>query len=66
MANNDLVALNYTLHHHASRVNAVAVSPDGDRLLSGGDDAEIVIWDLLTGEKVQVLSCAFNGPVGAL
>jgi hypothetical protein len=31
-----------------------------------GDDAEIVIWDLLTGEKVQVLSCAFSGPVGAL
>jgi hypothetical protein len=31
-----------------------------------GDDADIIIWDLLTGEKVQVLSCAFNGLVGAL
>ena len=26
----------YTLKHHISRVNAVAFSPEGDRLLSGG------------------------------
>ena len=74
--------LDYTLHHHTSGVNAVSLSPDGDRLLSGGklmflhlkvshlhgagDDADIVVWNILTGEKVQVIQCAFHGPIGAL
>jgi WD40 repeat protein len=75
--------LEYTLHHHVLGINAIALSPEGDRLLSGGksklltfgvtptddltgDDADIVIWDILTGEKVQVISCAFHGPIGAL
>jgi WD40 repeat protein len=75
--------LDHTLHHHTSGVNTVALSPEGDRLLSGGeskpstmenhstqhctgDDVDIVVWNILTGEKVQVVSCAFHGPVGAL
>lgn len=63
---NNVMTLDYTLHHHISGVNAVALSPDGDRLLSGGDDADIVVWNILTGEKVQVIRCAFHGPIGAL
>jgi WD40 repeat protein len=83
LINLQLMILEYTLHHHVSGVNAIALSPEGDRLLSGGkskpltsrvaptddltgDDADIVIWDILTGEKVQVISCAFHGPIGAL
>ena len=31
-----------------------------------GDDADIVVWDILTGEKVQVICCVFHGPIGAL
>jgi WD40 repeat protein len=31
-----------------------------------GDDADVVVWDTLTGEKVQVIHCAFHGPIGAL
>jgi WD40 repeat protein len=31
-----------------------------------GDDGDIVLWDILAGEKVQVISCAFHGPIGAL
>ena len=31
-----------------------------------GDDADVVVWNMLTGEKVQVVSCAFHSPVGAL
>jgi len=74
--------LDYMLHHHTSGVNAVAISLDGDRLLSGGklkflhlkvshldgagDDADIVVWNILMGEKVQVIWCAFHGPIGAL
>jgi WD40 repeat protein len=26
----------------------------------------IVIWDISTGEKVQVISCGFHGPIGAV
>jgi WD40 repeat protein len=78
------MTLDHTIHHHTACVNALALSSDGDKLLSGGtseslpsehfpvthnctgDDADIVIWDILTGEKVQVISCAFHGPIGAL
>lgn len=74
--------LNHTLHHHTAGVNAVALSPDGNRLLSAGklsqiliystvhcypgDDADIVVWNTMTGEKMQVISSAFHGPIGAL
>jgi WD40 repeat protein len=76
------MTLDYTLHHHVSAVNTVTLSPDGERLLSGGkvkylpsdnfsldcagNDADVVIWNNLTGEKVQVITCAFHGPIGAL
>jgi WD40 repeat protein len=74
--------LNHTLHHHTAGVNAVALSPNGNRLLSAGklsqiliysiihcypgDDADVVVWNTMTGEKMQVISSAFHGPVGAL
>lgn len=29
--------LKYTLRHHVSGINAIALSPEGDRLLSGGE-----------------------------
>jgi WD40 repeat protein len=28
-----------------------------------GDDAQVVVWHLKTGEKAQVLKCEFHGPV---
>ena len=31
-----------------------------------GDDAQVIIWNLSTGKKMQVISCAFNGAVGAV
>jgi len=58
--------LKYTLHH-AAGINAVALSPDGKRLLSGAklkvihqyillfiiiQDADVVIWNTMTGEKM--------------
>ena len=77
-----LVALNHTLHHHAGSVNAVALNPNGDRLISGGrvnsltrlcglswlsgDDGHIVVWNAMTGEKMQVISCVYHGPIGSL
>jgi hypothetical protein len=26
----------------------------------------LIVWDILTGEKVEVICCAFHGPVGPL
>ena len=31
-----------------------------------GDDALVVVWNLQTGESIQVVSCAFNGAVSAI
>ncbi|KAJ3374548.1 WD repeat-containing protein 75 [Allomyces arbusculus] len=40
-----------TLHWHARRVNHFCFSHDGRYLLSGGDEAVLVIWQLTTGHK---------------
>merc|ERR1719401_2082946 len=34
---------------HADEVMALAFSPDGTRLVSGGEDALVVIWDMVAG-----------------
>lgn len=38
-----------------SPINAVAVSPDGSRLLTGSDDGLVLVWDIASGEIVQQL-----------
>ncbi|KAL0957198.1 hypothetical protein HGRIS_003290 [Hohenbuehelia grisea] len=38
--------------HNDSQVNAVAISPDGTRIVSGSYDKTIRIWDATTGEQV--------------
>lgn len=41
---------------HLQHVNAVAFAPDSTRLASGGDDNQVVIWDLPSGRIVQTLN----------
>ncbi|OBZ70602.1 hypothetical protein A0H81_09014, partial [Grifola frondosa] len=55
--------LEKTLSRHTRSLNSLAISPDGSVLLSGGDDALVVIWNLTTYEKMQEVKCLFNGPV---
>ena len=48
-------SMRQTLEGDGGRVYAIAYSPDGKRLASGGSDNAIRIWDLKTGETLQTL-----------
>ncbi|MCF3600373.1 hypothetical protein L2E71_20105 [Planktothrix agardhii 1032] len=41
---------------HSGSVNSVAISPDGQILVSGSDDKTITIWDLSTGQELRTLT----------
>ncbi|KAH7903271.1 WD40-repeat-containing domain protein, partial [Hygrophoropsis aurantiaca] len=58
--------LKHTLHRHTKNISAVAISPDCSLLLSGGNDARALIWNLHTGELLQEMECMFEGPVSAM
>ncbi len=38
------------------RVNTVAISPDGSRRLSGGDDDTLIVWNIQTGSLIRTLA----------
>jgi WD40 repeat protein len=44
-----------SLRGHTDRVNSVAVSPDGQYVISGSWDKTVKIWDRMTGECVTSL-----------
>jgi WD40 repeat protein len=45
----------------ADPVSSVAFSPDGTRVLSGGEDGAIRIWKVSTGELLGTLFGSANG-----
>jgi WD40 repeat protein len=65
--------LKLTLEGHLDEVNAVAYSPDGSRIASGGDDGLVILWDVHKGRLAAVLkghteevNCVAFSPDGKL
>ena len=55
----------YTLEGHFDKVNAVAVTPDGQRAVSASDDRTVKVWDLQTGRVLHTLQ-GHSSPVAAV
>lgn len=55
----------FVLAGHTKQVNALAVTPDGKRLLTASDDGTVRAWDLRTGDTTSVFDWKV-GPVTAL
>jgi RNA polymerase sigma factor (sigma-70 family) len=55
----------FSLNGHRSLLQAVAFSPDGQRLASGGDDDRVLLWATATGKQTRCLG-GHRGRVGAL
>ncbi len=49
----------------AGRVNAIALSPDGCRIVGGLSDGSLRVWDAMSGDELLSLK-AHDGPVNAL
>jgi len=41
---------------HRGPINGVCVSPDGTRIISGGEDMTVRVWDMATGRELHTLS----------
>jgi len=54
-----------TLEGHKDWVNAVAVTPDGRRAVSGSGDRALRLWDLESGQTIRVLE-VLMGEVSAV
>jgi WD40 repeat protein len=54
-----------TLTGHTAQVYAVAVTPDGKRVVSGAGDNTLIAWDLDSGRRLVTLK-GHTGPVCAV
>ncbi|MBW4646188.1 MAG: WD40 repeat domain-containing protein [Goleter apudmare HA4340-LM2] len=52
----DYATVSYTFKGHTSKVTSVAISPDGETLVSGCADKTIKLWHLKTGKLIRTLT----------
>ena len=55
--------LRYVLGPYHGLLNCVAFSPDGKTLASGGQDSEIILWDIPTAQRRLSLTTQHTGAV---
>lgn len=51
-------------HEHATRVRAIAVSPDGVWVASGDETGVVRVWETIVGREAA--RCKFDGKVGSI
>jgi WD40 repeat protein len=54
------------LNGHKGPVRAIELLPDGETIISGGDDGTVRIWNARTGTQSGTLSPGHKGPILAL
>ena len=54
-------SLIHTFAGHSSLVNAVALTSDGGRAITGSDDDTVKIWDIVRGKELLTLRTDTNG-----
>src|SRR5262249_13610315 len=54
----------FILRGHTSNVSALAFSPDGQRLASGGHERPIKLWDMDKGDETLTLRGHTSGILG--
>jgi WD40 repeat protein len=64
-ASSESPALVRTLLGHEGGVNAVALTPDGHRVISASADRTLKLWDLQTGQLLRTFA-GHEGPVNAV
>ena len=45
----------HTFKGHRRGINTIAVTPDRQRMVSGGSDAKLIVWDLASGKQLTTL-----------
>jgi WD40 repeat protein len=59
------ISIAHNLNGHSSYVNTLAISPDGQTLVSGSADKTIKIWNLSTGQEIRTLT-GHSNPVNSI
>jgi len=57
LCNRQFLGSDLTLYGHSKSVNCVSLSPDGQWIVSGGEDKSIKLWSQVTGAEI----CTFRG-----
>jgi eukaryotic-like serine/threonine-protein kinase len=55
--------LDHSVISLSERANSIALNPDGERLISGGRNGAIRVWDITTGKELSTFPGAHTGSI---